>query len=98
MILLLDSILYAPIQQTTLAFDDKWRSIVRVSEALLRLGCGLVAWMVTYAYVLWLGVSSMIGCGTEASEMHRLLLGMAPVTIGFSTLLRVRGVVALGMA
>ncbi len=62
---------------------------MRISEALLRLGCSLVAWMVLYAYFLWLAVLHSIGCGPDNDEMHRLLLGMVPLAIGFSFLLRV---------
>ena len=45
--------------------------------------------MVMYAYFIWLGVLHMIGCGPDNDEMHRLLLGMAPLVVGFSTLLRI---------
>jgi hypothetical protein len=61
---------------------------MRFSEVFLRLGCALVAWMVLYAHFVWLAVLGNIGCGPDGDELHRVLLGLAPVTIGCAFLLR----------
>ncbi len=53
------------------------------AEVFLRLGSSLVAWMMLYAYVLWLAALNSLGCGPDGDEMHRLLLGMAPTACGF---------------
>jgi hypothetical protein len=57
---------------------------VQFSEVLLRLGSSLVAWMVLYAHFLWLAALYAMGCGSDGDEMHRLLLGLAPITCGFA--------------
>ena len=62
---------------------------MKFAEVFLRLGSSLVAWMMLYAYVLWLAVLNTLGCGPDGDEMHRLLLGMAPAACGFAFLLRV---------
>lgn len=59
---------------------------MRFADVFLRLGSALVAWMVLYAYFLWLAALSSMGCGADGDEMHRLLLGMAPVAVGFAFL------------
>lgn len=51
---------------------------MRFAEVFLRLGSALVAWMVQYAYFLWLAAAYVVGCGPDGDEMYRLLLGMAP--------------------
>ena len=61
---------------------------MRFAELFLRLGSSLVAWMVLYAYVLWLAVLRVIGCGPDGDELHRLLLGVLPFAIGATLLLR----------
>jgi hypothetical protein len=61
---------------------------MRFSEIFLRLGCALVAWMVLYAHFVWLAALGAVGCGPDGDELHRLLLGLVPFTIGFSFLLR----------
>ena len=61
---------------------------MRFAEVFLRLGSALVAWMVIYAHFLWLAVLFRLGCGPDGDEMHRLLLGLAPVTIGVAFALR----------
>jgi hypothetical protein len=61
---------------------------MRFSEVFLRLGCALVAWMVLYAHFVWLAALGNIGCGPDGDELHRVLLGLAPVTIGCAFLLR----------
>ena len=61
---------------------------MRFAEVFLRLGCALVAWMVLYAHFVWLAALGNIGCGPDGDELHRVLLGLAPVTIGFAFLLR----------
>ena len=53
---------------------------MRFAEVFLRLGSSLVAWMVLYAYILWLAVLRTIGCGPDGAEMHQLLLGMAIIS------------------
>ena len=54
----------------------------------LRLGCTLVAWMMLYAHFVWLAALGSIGCGPDGDELHRVLLGLAPITVGFAFLLR----------
>ncbi len=61
---------------------------MRFSEVLLRLGCALVAWMVIYAYFVWLAALRSIGCGPDNDEMHLLLLGMAPFAVACAVMLR----------
>jgi len=48
----------------------------------------MVGWMVLYAHFLWLAVLFRLGCGPDGDEMHMLLLGLAPFTIGFAFALR----------
>ena len=60
---------------------------MRFAEVFLRLGCALVAWMVLYAHFVWLAVLGSVGCGADGDELHRVLLGLAPVTIGCAFLL-----------
>ena len=62
---------------------------MRFAEVFLRMGSALVAWMVLYAYVLWLAALYKIGCGPDGDELHRLLLGMAVIAIGASLLIKV---------
>jgi hypothetical protein len=57
---------------------------VQFAEVFLRLGSSLVAWMVLYAHFLWLAALYAMGCGSDGDEMHRLLLGLAPITCGFA--------------
>jgi hypothetical protein len=52
---------------------------VRFSEVFLRLGSSLVAWMLVYAYAIWLAIPGVRECGPDGDELHRLLLGMVPV-------------------
>jgi hypothetical protein len=61
---------------------------MQFAEVFLRLGLALVAWMVLYAHFLWLAALYAMGCGPDGDEMHRLLLGLAPFTIGLSFALR----------
>lgn len=61
---------------------------MRIIEILLRLGCGLVAWMVIYAHFIWTAVLRTVGCGPDGDELYRLLLGMVPFTVVFAFLLR----------
>lgn len=61
---------------------------MRFAEVFLRLGASLVAWMVIYAHVLWLAVLFRLACGPDGDEMHKLLLGLAPITIGSAFALR----------
>jgi hypothetical protein len=62
---------------------------VGLAEVFLRLGCVLVAWMMLYAHILWLAALYAMGCGPDGDELHRVLLGLAPVTVAFAYLLRV---------
>jgi len=55
------------------------------AEILLRLGSALVAWMVIYAYFLWTVILRQVDC---SEELYKLLLGMAPITVGLAVLLR----------
>lgn len=52
---------------------------MRYAEVFLRLGSALVAWMVVYAYVVWLAATRAIGCGPDGDEIYKLLLAMAPM-------------------
>lgn len=61
---------------------------MRFAEVFLRLGCALVAWMVTFAYVVWLAALHAMRCGPDGDEMHRLLLAMAVVAALMAPLLR----------
>ena len=61
---------------------------MRFAEVFLRLGSALVAWMVIYAHVLWLAVLFRLACGPDGDEMHKLLLGLAPITIGMAFVLQ----------
>jgi len=54
---------------------------------LLRLGCSLVAWMVLYTHCIWLATLRVVGCGPDGDELWRLLLGFAPIALGFSFLI-----------
>ena len=62
---------------------------MRFAEVFLRLGSALVAWMMMYAYFLWLAAVYVIACGPDGDEMHRLLLGLAPFVCGFAFALQV---------
>ena len=57
---------------------------MRFAEVFLRLGSTLVAWMVLYAHFLWLAALYAMDCGADGDEMHRLLLGLVPITCGFA--------------
>lgn len=61
---------------------------MQFAEVFLRLGTSLVAWMILYAHFLWLAALYAMGCGPDGAEMHALLLGLAPLTIGSALLLR----------
>lgn len=45
--------------------------------------------MMLYAYIIWLAALHAMGCGPDGDEIHRLLLGLAPFTVGFAFLLSV---------
>lgn len=62
---------------------------MRFAEVILRLAVGLVSWMFLYAHFLWLAALRSIGCAADGSEMHAVLLGIAPLTLVAATLLRV---------
>ena len=53
------------------------------------MGLSLVAWMVIFTYVVWLAALHAMGCGPDGDEMHKLLLGLAPVATAFAFALRV---------
>lgn len=61
---------------------------MQFSEVFLRLGCGLVAWLLLITYFIWLGVIGSVGCGPDGDELHRLVLGLAPVALASVFLLR----------
>lgn len=61
---------------------------MRFAEVFLRLGCSLVAWMLVYTFVVWLAALHAMGCGPDGDEMHRLLLGLAPIAAGCAFMLR----------
>ena len=61
---------------------------MRFSEVFLRLGSGLVAWILLLTYFIWLGVIGRVGCGPDGDELHRLVLGLAPFALASAFLLR----------
>lgn len=61
---------------------------MRFAEVFLRLGCGLVGWMLIYTYIVWLAALHVMGCGPDGDSMHRLLLGFAPFSVAMALLLR----------
>lgn len=61
---------------------------MRLSEVLLRIGSCLAAWMIIYAYFIWLAVVNRVDCSVDGDEIFRVLLGMAPIAAGASFLLR----------
>ncbi len=61
---------------------------MQFSEVFLRLGSALVAWMMLYAHFVWLAALRSLGCGPDGDELHRVLLLLVPVTVGFALLLR----------
>lgn len=61
---------------------------MRLSEVLLRIGSSFVAWMIIYAYFIWLAVIERAGCGENGDEIFKLLLGTAPFAAGAAFLLR----------
>ncbi|MFK7888268.1 MAG: hypothetical protein AB8G16_15510 [Gammaproteobacteria bacterium] len=78
---------------------------MRFSEVFLRLGSALVAWLLLLTYFIWLGVVGSVGCGPDGDELHRLVLGLAPVAFGSAFLLRstrpldeVHGILRWGIA
>jgi len=60
---------------------------MRLSEVFLRIGSTLAAWMVIYAYFIWLAVVPRVDCNVNGDEIYRLLLGMTPFAVGASFLL-----------
>jgi len=61
---------------------------MRFAEVFLRLGSSLVGWMVIYAHFLWLAVLFRLGCGPDGDAVHKVLLGLAPLAVGFALALR----------
>lgn len=61
---------------------------MRFSEVFLRLGTGLVAWIILLTYFIWLGVVGQVGCGPDGDAIHRLVLGVAPFALIAAFLLR----------
>jgi hypothetical protein len=45
--------------------------------------------MLLYTFYLWLAAAHNIGCGPDADEMHRVLLGLAPFSAAAAIALRV---------
>ena len=62
---------------------------MRFAEVFLRLGCALVAWMMIFAYMVWIAALHAMACGPDGDEIHRLLLGMAPAAALMALLIRV---------
>jgi hypothetical protein len=62
---------------------------MRFAEVFLRLGSALVAWMLLFTHFLWLAALHAMGCGPDGAEMHKLLLGLIPLTCGASLLIGV---------
>ena len=60
-----------------------------IIEVLLRLGCGLVAWLVVYTHCIWTATLFVTGCDSDGDSLWRLLLGFAPFTVGFCLLLNI---------
>lgn len=60
---------------------------MRASEIFLRIGSVLAAWMMIYAYFIWLAVVGRVSCGSNGDEVFRLLLGVAPLAVGASFVL-----------
>ena len=54
----------------------------------MRLGSGLVAWILLLTYFIWLGVLGRVGCGPDGDELHRLVFGLTPFALGSAFLLR----------
>ena len=61
---------------------------MRFSEVLLKLGVSLVSWIVLYAHILWLAVAGKVGCGPDGDEVFRVLLGLVPLTLLCTWLLK----------
>ncbi len=61
---------------------------MRFAEVFLRLGSSLVGWMLVYTYAVWLAALHAMGCGPDGDGMHRLLLGIAPLAVLMTLLLR----------
>jgi len=61
---------------------------MRFADVILRLAVGLVSWMFLYAHFLWLAALRSIGCAADGSEMHAVLLGIAPITLVAAFMLR----------
>jgi hypothetical protein len=53
---------------------------LRFADIFLRLGTSLVAWMVLYAYLVWLAALRAMGCGADGAEMHQLVLAMSIIS------------------
>lgn len=62
---------------------------MQFAEVFLRLGSALVAWMLLYTHFLWLAALHAMGCGPDGDEMHKLLLGLVPLTCGAAVLIRI---------
>lgn len=62
---------------------------MKFAEVFLRMGTALVAWMMLFTHFVWLAVLYVTDCGADGDEMYRLLIGLAPFTIGFAVALRV---------
>ena len=55
---------------------------MRPAEIFLRIGSALVAWMVLYAFFVWLSVLHRVGCTTNDDEFFFLLMFVAPLAMG----------------
>ena len=59
---------------------------MKFAEVFLRMGTALVAWMMLFTHFVWLAALHVMGCGPDGDELHRVLLGLAPVTCVFAAL------------
>lgn len=60
---------------------------MRFSEIILRVGMGLVAWMVVVAYFLWLATAGRVGCEADGDAIFALLMGFGPAAAAIAFLL-----------
>ena len=66
-----------------------YNGVMRFAEVFLRMGSALVAWMMLFTHFVWLAALHVIGCGPDGDYLHRVLLGLAPVTCVFAYLVGV---------
>lgn len=54
---------------------------MRFAEVALRIGTGLVAWMIVFAYFLWIAIAGRVGCDADRESLFALLLAAAPAAV-----------------